>query len=100
MLPAGPRMRADSSCARSALLRVTVPACSISNCPRNPMANEHDPYRALRHRDYRLLLGAGILSSIGGEIQAVAVGWELYARTQDPAALGLAGLLQFLPVLL
>jgi MFS family permease len=64
------------------------------------MSNEHDPYRALRHRDYRLLLAAGILSSIGGEIQAVAVGWELYARTQDPAALGLAGLLQFLPVLL
>jgi MFS family permease len=64
------------------------------------MSNPHDPYRALRHRDYRLLLAAGILSSIGGEIQAVAVGWELYDRTQNAAALGLAGLLQFLPVLL
>jgi MFS family permease len=64
------------------------------------MSITHDPYRALRHRDYRLLLSAGILASIGGEIQAVAVGWELYDRTGDPAALGLAGLLQFLPVLL
>jgi MFS family permease len=64
------------------------------------MFKAHDPYRALRHRDYRLLLAAGILASIGGEIQAVAVGWELYARTQNAAALGLAGLLQFLPVLL
>ena len=64
------------------------------------MSSSHDPYRALRHRDYRLLLSAGILASIGGEIQAVAVGWELYDRTGDPAALGLAGLLQFLPVLL
>ena len=64
------------------------------------MSTTHDPYRALRHRDYRLLLSAGILASIGGEIQAVAVGWELYDRTGDPAALGLAGLLQFLPVLL
>jgi MFS family permease len=64
------------------------------------MPSTHDPYRALRHRDYRLLLAAGILASIGGEIQAVAVGWELYDRTGDPAALGLAGLLQFLPVLL
>jgi MFS family permease len=64
------------------------------------MSTVHDPYRALRHRDYRLLLAAGILASIGGEIQALAVGWELYARTQNAAALGLAGLLQFLPVLL
>ena len=64
------------------------------------MSKAHDPYRALRHRDYRLLLAAGILASIGAEIQAVAVGWELYARTQNAAALGLAGLLQFLPVLL
>lgn len=64
------------------------------------MSKAHDPYRALRHRDYRFLLAAGILASIGGEIQAVAVGWELYARTQNAAALGLAGLLQFLPVLL
>jgi MFS family permease len=64
------------------------------------MSITHDPYSALRHRDYRLLLSAGILASIGGEIQAVAVGWELYDRTSNPAALGLAGLLQFLPVLL
>jgi MFS family permease len=64
------------------------------------MSTAHDPYRALRYRDYRLLLAAGILASIGAEIQAVAVGWELYARTQNAAALGLAGLLQFLPVLL
>ena len=63
------------------------------------MSQVHDPYRALRHRDYRLLLAAGILASIGGEIQAVAVGWEIYARTHDYGALGLAGLLQFLPVL-
>ncbi len=64
------------------------------------MSKAHDPYRALRHRDYRLLLAAGILASIGGEIQAVAVGWELHAGTQNAAALGLAGLLKFLPVLL
>jgi MFS family permease len=59
----------------------------------------HDPYAALRSPSYRLLLCGGVLSSIGGEIQAAAVGWELYKRTNDPAALGLAGLVQFLPVL-
>ena len=60
----------------------------------------HDPYAALRHRDYRFLLAGSILASIGSEIQAVAVGWELWQRTHDAAALGYVGLAQFLPVLL
>jgi MFS family permease len=60
----------------------------------------HDPYAALRHRDYRLLLGSGVLASIGQTMLAVAVGWELYERTRSPGALGLAGLTGFLPVLL
>jgi MFS family permease len=64
------------------------------------MPEDHDPYAALRQRDYRCLLIGAILASIGGEIQAVAVGWELYQRTDSPAALGFAGLAQFLPVLL
>jgi MFS family permease len=64
------------------------------------MSDAHDPYAALRYRDYRLLLAGGVLASIGAEIQAVAVGWELYERTRSAAYLGLAGLVQFLPVLL
>ncbi len=64
------------------------------------MAAAHDPYAALRHRDYRLFLSAGVLASIGSEVQATAIGWELYRRTNSPAALGFAGLAQFLPVLL
>ncbi len=63
------------------------------------MAEAHDPYAALRRRDYRLLLAAGVLASIGAEVQATAVGWELYLRTGSAAALGFAGLAQFLPVL-
>ncbi len=64
------------------------------------MFAEHDPYAALRNRDYRCFLGGCVLASIGAEIQAVAVGWELYQRTGSAAALGLTGLAQFLPVLL
>ena len=64
------------------------------------MSDAHDPYAALRYRDYRLLLAGGVLASIGAEMQAVAVGWELYVRTHSAAYLGLAGLVQFLPVLL
>lgn len=61
---------------------------------------EHDPYEALRIPAYRRLLTGGILASVGLEIQATAVGYELYERTRDPWILGLAGLAQFLPVLL
>src|SRR5579884_321631 len=64
------------------------------------MSAEHDAYAALRHRDYRLLLGGGVLTSIASEAQAVVVGWELYDRTGSALYLGLAGLAQFLPVLL
>jgi len=64
------------------------------------MPGDHDPYAALRHRDYRHLLAGSVLASIGSEAQAVAVGWELYRRTGSASALGLVGLVQFLPVLL
>ncbi len=60
----------------------------------------HDSYAALRHRDYRLLLAGGVLTSIGSQMQTYAVGWEVYQRTHSKLALGLTGLAQFLPVLL
>jgi MFS family permease len=63
------------------------------------MHEPHDAYAALRYRDYRLLLAAGIIGSIGTQMQAVAVGWDLYQRTGSAAALGGAGLAEFLPVL-
>lgn len=62
------------------------------------MHDAHDPYAALRHADYRYLLSGNLLASIGTEMQSVAVGWELYQRTDSAAALGLVGLVQFLPV--
>ncbi len=65
-----------------------------------PRREDHDPYAALRVRDYRRLLSVLVLSGLGGEMQAVAVGWELYQRTHSAAALGLTGLAHFLPVLL
>ena len=58
----------------------------------------HDPYAAFRVPDFRRLLPAWAASSIGGEIQAVAIGWELYKRTGSATVLGLVGLVQILPV--
>jgi MFS family permease len=61
---------------------------------------DHDPYEALRVPGYLPYITGGVLSSIGAEIQAVAVGWELYQRTSSAQMLGFTGLAQFLPVLL
>src|SRR5262249_19621326 len=47
---------------------------------REHMAEAHDPYAALRHRDYRRLLTGTVLAAIGSEVQATAVGWEVYNK--------------------
>src|SRR4051812_47064129 len=60
----------------------------------------HDPYAAFRIADFRRYMLAGMILTIGGQMQSVAVGWELYERTRSGTALGLVGLAQFLPVLL
>jgi MFS family permease len=60
----------------------------------------HDPYAPFRFADFRLYMLAGTISTIGAQMQSIAVGWELYERTGTATALGLVGLVQFLPVLL
>lgn len=60
----------------------------------------HDPYAALRHRDFRLYLVQSAAATVGVEMQSVAVGWELYTRTRSPLSLAFVGLVQALPVLL
>jgi MFS family permease len=63
------------------------------------MADKHDPYAALRVGDFRNLLAGGVLASVGSEMLALAVGWELYRRTHSALCLGLVGLVLFLPLL-
>jgi MFS family permease len=60
----------------------------------------HDPYAALRHRDFRLYLASNMTATIGHEMQSVTVGWELYERTGSAFGLGLVGLAQVVPFLL
>ncbi|HOW71215.1 MAG TPA: MFS transporter [Phycisphaerae bacterium] len=58
----------------------------------------HDPYTALRGRDFRLFLSGNLLANLGMQMQNAAVGWEIYDRTGQPWALGAVGLAEFLPV--
>lgn len=55
---------------------------------------------ALRYRDFALFASARFLTTISWQMLNVAVGWQVYALTKDPLALGLVGLAQFLPFVL
>jgi MFS family permease len=62
--------------------------------------SQHDPYSALRSRDFRLLLLGRFVATLGEQMLGFAVGWDLWLRTHDPLALGLVGLVQVAPVIL
>src|SRR5258708_19510377 len=59
----------------------------------------HDPYAALRFRDFRLLVVGRFIASLGEQMVSVAIGWELYERTNSELALGLVVLVQIIPVI-
>src|SRR5512139_576487 len=60
----------------------------------------HDPYAALRYRDFRLLLTGRFLTSFGNEMLTFAIGWELWLRTREPFVLCMVSLVQVVPVIL
>ena len=51
-----------------------------------------------RHRSFVLFWCARTFSNGAFMMQGVAVGWQLYALTNDPLDLGLVGLVQFFPI--
>ena len=50
--------------------------------------------------DAACFLSARFCATLGWQMQAVAVGWHVYALTGDPLALGFVGLSEFLPFVL
>ena len=57
----------------------------------------HDAYVALRHRDFRWYIISLFAMTLGSQLQAVVVGWQVYTITHDPLSLGLMGLAEALP---
>ncbi len=56
-------------------------------------------FRVLRHRDFRLLWGAEFVSTVGTQMQRVAIAWQVFQLTGDPLQLGFLGLVRFAPIL-
>src|SRR5438477_7961087 len=62
--------------------------------------HRHDPYAALRFRDYRFYSIGWLCASIGFQMQIAAIGWEIYKWTGSAMKMGLAGGIQALPLIL
>src|SRR5947208_2986474 len=46
----------------------------------SPAAAPHDPYLALRYRDYSLFSLGWMVAVMGNQITAAAIAWEVYDR--------------------
>ncbi len=57
------------------------------------------PAVAFSHQDYRRYQAARLASTLGTQMQGVAVGWHVYSLTHSALALGYVGLAQFLPAI-
>ena len=54
-------------------------------------------YASLRHLPFRLFVASIFTMELASHMRAVVVGWQIYAATHDPLALGLIGLAEVLP---
>ena len=64
------------------------------------LSSRRDTFAAMRHRDFQLYSLGGFFAALTSHMAGVAVGWELYNRTDSALALGFVGLVQALPVIL
>src|SRR6202158_686918 len=61
------------------------------------MTERHDPYVSLRNPDFRWYVASLVAVTLGTQIQATVVAWQVYALTKDPLSLGIVGLAEALP---
>src|SRR5262249_32740760 len=64
---------------------------------RNPVVSIKSSGSPFRHRSFRLLFTTRAAANAANQMQAAAVGWMVYDMTGSALALGLIGLVQFVP---
>jgi MFS family permease len=57
----------------------------------------HDPFAALRIKEFLFFLNTRFFLSIAIQMQGVTIGWQIYKHTKDVLALGLIGLAEAIP---
>ncbi|MDP9202397.1 MAG: MFS transporter [Gemmatimonadota bacterium] len=61
------------------------------------MAERNDPYISLRNPNFLWYVASLVALTLGTQIQATVVAWQVYALTKDPLSLGLVGLAEAVP---
>ena len=64
------------------------------------MARRISSFGALKHPDFRLLWIGQLVSQAGTQMQMVTINWHIYALTGSAVALGLIGLVRFVPIVI
>ena len=62
------------------------------------MSVSHDPYAALRFKEFNFLI-IRFLLVFGWSMQFIIIEWEVYNITKDPLALGFIGLVEIIPAI-
>ena len=57
----------------------------------------HDPYLALRFKEFNYFLLIRFLLVFGWSMQFVVIEWQVYSLTNDELSLGLIGACEFIP---
>jgi MFS family permease len=60
----------------------------------------HDPFAALRLKEFRFYLANRFFLTMGIQMQSVIVGWQVYDLTKDVLALGMIGLAEAIPFII
>ena len=63
------------------------------------MKKKHDPYAALRFKEFNFFLIIRFLLVFAWSMQFIIIEWEVYNITKDPLALGLIGLAEIIPAI-
>lgn len=58
------------------------------------------PFSSLKIIHFRNYLLGAFISEIGNQMQTVAIAWQVYEITRNPASLGLIGVANFIPIIL
>jgi MFS family permease len=60
---------------------------------------KHDPYSALRFKEFRYFFIARLLLTLAFQVQVIVINWMAYEHTRDPWTLGIMGLIEALPIM-
>jgi MFS family permease len=63
------------------------------------MKEKHDPYSALRFKEFRYFFMARLLLTLAFQVQVIVINWMAYEHTRDPWTLGIMGLIEAIPIM-